>query len=69
MSRQEFVIAVAGEMDERLRIEFEDVEITVDHSVTTLRVAAGDASMLHSILHRVDALGLELLEVHQIDDA
>jgi hypothetical protein len=68
VSRQDFVITVAGDMDDRLRNEFDDVEITADHSVTRLRVVGADASMLHGILHRLDALGLELLDVHQHDE-
>ena len=66
MSRRIFVITITGEMDERLRAEFDDIEISSDHSVTRLRVIS-DASSLHGILHRIDALGLELLDVHQID--
>jgi hypothetical protein len=71
MSRRVVVITVTGEMDQRLRAEFEEfdgVEITVDHSVTRLRCTSCDASLLHGILHRIDTLGLELLDVHQIDD-
>jgi hypothetical protein len=67
MSRQAFLIAVAGEMDEHLRDEFDDAEITVDHSATRLRVVCSDASMLHGLLHRLDAFGLELLDVHQTE--
>jgi hypothetical protein len=66
VSRHAFMITVAGELDERLREEFDDVEITVDHSATKLR-ASGDASTLDSVVHRLDTLGLELLDVHQID--
>ncbi len=72
MSRRVVVITVTGEMDQRLRAEFEefaDVEITVDHSVTRLRLTSGDDPLLHGILHRIDTLGLELLDVHQIDDS
>lgn len=67
MSRQVFVITVTGEMDERLREEFEDVEITVDHSVTRLRIVSFDPSVLHGVLNRIEALGLELLDVHPVD--
>jgi hypothetical protein len=67
-TRQSFLITVAGEMDEQLRDEFDDAEITVDHSATRLRVTCLDASMLHGFLHRLDAFGLELLDVHQTDD-
>ena len=67
MSRQDVVITVKGEMDEPLRAEFEDVDVTADHGVTRLRVVAADASLLHGVLHRIDALGLELLDVHHVD--
>jgi hypothetical protein len=66
VARQDVVITVTGELDDRLRREFEDLEITVDHSVTHLRASA-DTSMLHGVLHRIESLGLELLDVHQLD--
>ena len=69
MSRRVFVITVAGEMDQWLREEFEDVEVTVDKSLSRLRVLSADPSVLHGVLHRIDALGLELLEVHEVDEA
>ena len=65
MDREVVVITVTGEMGPRLREEFEDVEITVGHSVTRLRLAGGDHPMLHGVLARIDALGLELLDVHR----
>jgi hypothetical protein len=68
VSRQAFIITVTGEMDQALRNEFEDVEITVECSVTRLRVDSADASALHGVLNRIDALGLELLDVHPIDE-
>jgi hypothetical protein len=69
VSRHVYVITVTGEMDERLRAEFEDVEISVEQSVTRLRVISVDASVVHGVLHRIDALDLELLDVHQVDEA
>ena len=68
MSRQVFVITVTGEMDERLRKEFEDLEIAIEHGVTRLRVVSVDPSVLHGVLNRIDLLGLELLDVHQVDE-
>ena len=53
MSRQVFVITVTGEMDQSLRDEFADVGITVDHSVTRLRLVSADASALHGLLNRI----------------
>ena len=68
MSRRVYVIAVTGEMDASLRDAFEDVEITVDHSVTRLRVVSADPSVVHGVLHRIDVLGLDLLDLHQVAD-
>ena len=67
VSRQVFVITVTGEMDEPLRAEFENVELTVDRGVTRLRLVSADASALHGVLDRIAALGLELLDVHQVE--
>jgi hypothetical protein len=68
VSRRVYVITVTGEMDASLRAAFEDVEITVDHSVTRLRVISADSAVVHGVLHRIDMLGLELLDLHQVDD-
>ena len=67
VSAQDFVITVTGEMDHSLREEFEDVELTVDHGVTRLHLIGVDASALHGVLNRIDAMGLELLDVHHVD--
>jgi hypothetical protein len=63
MSGQTFVATVAGEMDEALRAEFEDTQVVVAHGVTQIRFFSPDAAALHGVLHRIEALGLELLEV------
>jgi len=68
VSRRVYVISVTGEMDASLRDAFEDVEITVDHSVTRLRVVSADPSVVHGVLHRIDVLGLDLLDLHQVAD-
>lgn len=59
------MITVAGEMTAALRAEFDDLEVTIDHSVTHIRIADAEPSVLHGLLHRVDLLGLELLEVQR----
>jgi hypothetical protein len=68
MGGQVFVITVTGELDQPLRDEFADVDITVDHSVTRLRLVGTDPSALHGLLNRVAVLGLELLDVHQVEE-
>ena len=60
---QVFVITVAGEMDEMLRDEFDEFDIEAAHGVTQIRLVGGDPSALHGVLHRLEALGLELLGV------
>jgi len=68
MSQQRvFHIRVKGEMGQQLREAFEDVELTVDHGVTRLRVAGSDASALHGILDRIQSFGLELIDLHAGD--
>jgi hypothetical protein len=63
--RRDAVVTVAGEMSEDLRQEFDDLDLTVGHSVTRIRVVGGDPSVLHGVLHRIEALGLELLGVER----
>jgi hypothetical protein len=66
--RHVFVITVAGEMDEPLREEFEDVEPSFERGVTRLRVVSADPSVLHGVLNRVETMGLELLAVRQVEE-
>ena len=68
MSREVFVISVTGEMDAALREQFDDVDVTVERGVSRLRVVCPDSSVLHGVLHRIDALGLELIDVRPIDE-
>jgi hypothetical protein len=68
VSRRVYVITVTGEMDELLRDQFDDVDLTVGHGVSRLRVSCPDPSVLHGVLHHLDALGLELLDVRTIDE-
>ena len=63
-----FMITVAGEMGETLRDQFDDVQLIVGHGVTHLNVTSSDAAALHGLLHRLDVLGLELLDVRPIDE-
>jgi hypothetical protein len=67
MSQRIFDICVKGEMSPALREAFEDVEITVDHGVTRLRVVSGDGCTLHGILDRLDSFGLELLQLRSVE--
>ena len=59
------MITVAGEMSAALREEFDDLEVSLGHSVTRIRLTGGDPSVLHGVIHRVESLGLELLDVQR----
>jgi hypothetical protein len=67
VSREVFVVSVTGEMSATLREQFDDVDVTVEHGVSRLRVVCPDSSVLHGVLNRIDALGLELIDVRPID--
>jgi hypothetical protein len=64
VSRRDVVITVMGEMSDALRAEFDDLRIVVEHGVTRIHVAAADPPALHGVLHRLEAFGLDLLDVH-----
>ena len=67
MSQRIFDIRVRGEMGPQLREAFEDVELTIDRSITRLRVVGRDTSTLYGILDRLESFGLELIDLHSID--
>ena len=68
MSREVFVVSVTGEMSAAVREQFDDFDVTVEHGVSRLRVTCPDSSVLHGVLNRIDALGLELIDVRPIDE-
>jgi len=58
-----FVISVTGEMSAALREQFDDLDVTIGHGVSRVRVVCPDSSVLHGVLNRIDGLGLELIDV------
>ena len=68
MSRRTYTITVLGEMERYLREEFEDAKVVTDRGVTSLQVEDADSAALHGVLHRLDALGLEVLDVRPDPD-
>jgi hypothetical protein len=49
------------------RAELEDCEITVSRSKTTVRAELPDQAALLGLLHRIAGLGLEVVDMHQVD--
>jgi hypothetical protein len=65
-SRYEF--RVRGRVGERLLSSFEGFDAEVQPVETILRGSVEDQAALHGILEQIEALGLELVEVRQVDE-
>jgi hypothetical protein len=64
-SRYEF--RVRGRVGEPLLSSFEGFDAEVQPVETILRGSVEDQAALHGILQQIEALGLELVEVRQVD--
>jgi hypothetical protein len=59
-----YVITVRGVAGPSVRAAFDDVELSVVGDTTVLRRAGTDQAALHGLLHRIEDLGLEVIDVH-----
>jgi hypothetical protein len=59
-----YVITVRGVAGPAVRAVFDDVELSVVGDTTVLRRAGTDQAALHGLLHRIQDLGLEVIDVH-----
>lgn len=66
MNRTIYDVSFRGVASDLILAEFADVEVSVVGVVTTLRTIVEDITTLYSLIERVEALGLELLEVHAV---
>jgi hypothetical protein len=64
-SRYEF--RIRGRLGERLLSSFEGFDAEIQPVETILRGSVEDQAALHGILEQIEALGLELVEVRQVD--
>ena len=60
-----YVIRIRGVLGDRLLIAFPGLQSRTDHGDTELTGALPDQAALHGVLARIEALGLELLEVRR----
>jgi hypothetical protein len=67
MTIRTYEITFAGQAVPAVVDAFDDFEVTVDKTSTTLRGDLVDQAALHGVIDRVGALGLELLEVRAVD--
>lgn len=65
-SRYEF--RIRGRLGERFLASFGGFDAEVLPPETILRGSVEDQAALHGILQQIEALGLELVEVRQVDD-
>jgi hypothetical protein len=65
-SRYEF--RIRGRIGELLLAGFEGFDAEVEPVETVLRGDVADQAALHGVLEQIQALGLELVELRQIDD-
>jgi hypothetical protein len=63
-----YEIRLHGEIPPDELIEFENLRATVEPAETVLVGCLPDQAALHGILRRLNALGLELIEVRQLPD-
>jgi len=59
-----YVVTVRGAAGPAVRAVFDDVQVSVVGDTTVLRRAETDQAALHGLLHRIEDLGLEVIEVH-----
>ena len=64
MSDRIYVITVRGVAGPSVRAAFDDVAVSAVGDTTVLRRAGADQAALHGLLHKIEDLGLELLDVH-----
>jgi hypothetical protein len=67
MTIRTYEITFAGQAVPAVADAFDDFEVTVDKTSTTLRGELVDQAALHGVIDRVGALGLELLQVRAVE--
>ena len=63
----DYEIRIKGSLSDSLSGAFEDFTASVKPAETVMRGELRDQSELHGVLDRIQSLGLELIEVRQIE--
>jgi hypothetical protein len=71
VSRHRYEIRLRGRLTPTMASEFEHLELTTTTAPvdTVLEGAVDDGAALHGLLRRIEALGLELVEVRRLTDS
>ena len=59
-----YVVTVRGAAGPSVRAILDDVQVSVVGDTTVMRPAETDQAALHGLLHRIENLGLEVIDVH-----
>ncbi|HEY3828663.1 MAG TPA: hypothetical protein VGL57_05655 [Solirubrobacteraceae bacterium] len=68
MSSTGYEIHIKGRVSEQLLSVFEGMEASEQSVETVLRGPVSDQAALHGLLDRIQALGLELIEVRRLSE-
>jgi hypothetical protein len=69
MAELVYELSFKGAASDTLASAFEGCEVTTDRGVTTVRSGVPDQAALQGLIARINALGLELLDVHLIAES
>ena len=68
MAELVYELSFKGAASDTLAGAFEGCDVTTSRGVTTVRSGVPDQAALQGLISRVNALGLELLDVHLVAD-
>ena len=68
MAALRYEVTFKGEAGATLRVAFEDFAVSAGHGITVLRCDLPDHGALHTVLNRIESLGLELIDVRLVAD-
>ncbi len=63
MPSRTYEVTFVGQAGTAIRAEFDDCEVSVGPSTTTLHAELPDQCALHGLIQRIGILGLELIDV------
>jgi hypothetical protein len=68
MAELTYELSFKGAASDTLAAAFEDCDVTTERGVTIVRRSVPDQAALQGLIARINALGLELLDVHPVTD-
>ncbi len=68
MAPASYEIRIKGKVGDPLLASFGDLDASIKPAETVLRGVIVDQAALHGLLDRIQALGLELIEIRQVQE-